>query len=297
MLDHKLTIFYHTAKSLSTTRAAEALRLSQPAVSKSIKELETELGLTLFNRERGRLTLTPAGEYLLGRGEEFLRLERDTLFGLQGMKGAFSGTIRTGASTTLSQYILPGLLARFRERYPDIGVDLVSGNTGQIEEEVLAGNIQLAFIEGMPSRTDIHYIPFLEDEIVLVTRADNPCPGTLRPGDLREREFALREKGSGTNEVIRRHLERVGLSVHELRRAIVIGTTEGIKQYLKRSSCFALVSVYSIREELAGGTLKIVDIEGMEIKRTLYAIHRQGNLDPYAGELLHFCERHKNKIG
>lgn len=86
MLDHKLTIFYHTAKHLNTTKAAETLRLSQPAISKSIKELEKGLGITLFDREKGRLLLTPAGKYLLEQSEELIERERVITFNLQHMK-------------------------------------------------------------------------------------------------------------------------------------------------------------------------------------------------------------------
>lgn len=137
MLDHKLTIFYQTAKHLNTTKAAEILRLSQPAISKSIKELERGLGITLFDREKGRLTLTPAGKYLLEQSEDLIERERMITFNLQHMKKEFSGTLHIGASTTLSQYILPEYLARFREAHPYIEINLISGNTYQIEQELM----------------------------------------------------------------------------------------------------------------------------------------------------------------
>ena len=118
MLDHKLTIFYHTAKHLNTTKAAETLRLSQPAISKSIKELEKGLGITLFDREKGRLLLTPAGKYLLEQSEELIERERVITFNLQHMKKEFSGTLHIGASTTLSQYILPEFWPVFGKLIP-----------------------------------------------------------------------------------------------------------------------------------------------------------------------------------
>lgn len=198
MLDHKLTIFYHTAKHLNTTKAAEILRLSQPAISKSIKELEKGLGITLFDREKGRLMLTPAGKYLLEQSEELIERERIITFNLQHMKKEFSGTLHIGASTTLSQYILPEYLARFRETHPYIEINLISGNTYQIEQELLDKNIQLAFIEGVPSQTDIHYIPFLKDEIVLVTSAKNDSPESITKEQLKTLKFVVREEGSGT---------------------------------------------------------------------------------------------------
>ena len=283
MLDHKLTIFYHTAKHLNTTKAAEILRLSQPAISKSIKELEKGLGITLFDREKGRLMLTPAGKYLLEQSEELIERERIITFNLQHMKKEFSGTLHIGASTTLSQYILPEFLARFRETHPYIEINLISGNTYQIEQELLDKNIQLAFIEGVPSQTDIHYIPFLKDEIVLVTSAKNDSPESITKEQLKTLKFVVREEGSGTYNIIQRQLSAAGMSINEL------------NQHLKHSDCYALVSSFSIQDELACGLLKIIDIDDLEITRSLYAIHKQGTIDPYAELLLRFCESRNRK--
>ena len=211
------------------------------------------------------------------------------------MKKEFSGTLHIGASTTLSQYILPEYLARFRETHPYIEINLISGNTYQIEQELLDKNIQLAFIEGVPSQTDIHYIPFLKDEIVLVTSAKNDSPGTITREQLKTLKFVVREEGSGTYNIIQRQLSATGLSINELNQQIVIGSTEGIKQYLKHSDCYALVSVFSIQDELSCGLLKIIDIDDLEITRSLYAIHKQGTIDPYAELLLKFCESRNRK--
>lgn len=154
MLDHKYIIFYHLAKNPNTTKVAVELGLSQPAISKSIKELERELSVTLFHREKGRMQLTETGEYLLGEITPLLQKEREVLFELDKRRDTFSGTLHIGASTTLAQYILPELLSDFIRRNPDIHIHLSSGNTDQIEHEVLAGNLHLAFIEGTPpSRT------------------------------------------------------------------------------------------------------------------------------------------------
>lgn len=295
MLDHKLTIFYHTAKHSSTTKAAEELHLSQPAISKSIKELEKELEVTLFEREKGRFVLTPAGKYLLEKSEDLLDKEREIEYGIHQMKNEFSGTLSIGASTTLSQYILPGMLASFRERFPHIRINLISGNTNQIEQEILHRNIQLAFIEGTPSEPDIHYMPFLQDEIVLVTSTRHPSKETITLDELKQLRFVFRENGSGTYKIIQQQLAKSNIWIEELDQQISIGTTEGIKHYLKHSDCYALVSVFSIREELASGKLKIIDIQGLEISRELYAIHKQGYLDPYANKLLQYCEKNKKK--
>ena len=186
-------------------------------------------------------------------------------------------------------------MARFRETHPYIEINLISGNTYQIEQELLDKNIQLAFIEGVPSQTDIHYIPFLKDEIVLVTSAKNDSPESITKEQLKTLKFVVREEGSGTYNIIQRQLSAAGMSINELNQQIVIGSTEGIKQYLNHSDCYALVSVFSIQDELSCGLLKIIDIDDLEISRTLYAIHKQGTIDPYAELLLRFCESRNRK--
>ena len=187
------------------------------------------------------------------------------------------------------------MLAPFRERFPHIRINLISGNTNQIEQEILHRNIQLAFIEGSPSEPDIHYIPFLQDEIVLVTSTRNPSKEVITLEELKQLKFVFRENGSGTYKIIQQQLAKSNIRMEELNQQITIGTTEGIKQYLKHSDCYALVSVFSIREELASGKLKIIDIQELEISRELYAIHKQGYLDPYANKLLQYCVKNKKK--
>lgn len=291
LLDHKYKVFYHLAQNPNTTKVAEELYLSQPAVSKNIRELEKELGITLFYRERGGMRLTEAGNYLYTELEAVLLKERKIQFTVDRLRDQFTGTLRIGASTTLSQYILPEILAHFTKAYPHLKIELTSGNTDQIEKEILADNLQLAFIEGTPTQPDIHYIPYLQDEIVLVCAAGNPIPETVPLEELSRLCFVFREKGSGTYHIIKRQLSASGIAMNSLHDQLTLGTTEGIKRYLQCSSCFALLSIYSIRNELTADKLKIVEIEGLKIERTFYAIHRQGETDPYAQKFLDFAFR------
>lgn len=290
MLDRKYLIFYHLAKNPNTTRVAEELGLSQPAISKSIKELERELSVTLFHRAKGRMQLTETGKYLLEEIAPLLQKEREVLFELGRRRDTFSGTLHIGASTTLAQYILPELLSDFIRQNSGIRIHLSSGNTDQIEQEVIAGNLHLAFIEGMPTQPDIRYIPFISDEIVLVGSASNPLPEQITPEQFRELDFVFREKGSGTYNIIRRQLSQAGIDISRLHSRLTLGSTEGIKQFLRHShDSFALLSVYSIHEELTSGKLRIIEIEGLTIDRTFYAIHSQGEPDPYARQFLDFA--------
>lgn len=288
MLDHKFIVFYHLAKNPNTTKVAETLYLSQPAISKSIKELEKELNISLFDRRKGRLHLTSAGEYLLQKTEHLIQEERDISFEINKMISVFSGTLNIGASTTLSQYILPELLANFTNDFPGIKINVISGNTSQIEDEIVASNLHLAFIEGTPNQPDIHYIPFIKDEIVLVCSARKEIDDCISKEQLQQLNFVFREKGSGTYNIIKKQLNRMGIDINSLHQQLILGSTEGIKRYLQHSNCFALVSAYSVREELSNNQLKIIDIEGLSIERVFYAIHKQGTPDAYASQFLHF---------
>lgn len=293
MLDHKYKVFYYLAKTPNTTKVAEELYLSQPAISKNIRELEKELGITLFYRERGGMRLTEAGQYLFTAIEAMFKKEREILFGIDQLRDNFSGTLNIGGSTTLSQYILPEILAKFTNTYSNLKINLTSGNTDQIEKEILANNLHLAFIEGTPTQPDIHYIPYLKDEIVLVCSAQNIIPESIAKSDLAQLRFVFREKGSGTYHIIKKQLAQAGIHLNTLHDQLTLGTTEGIKQYLQCSDCFALLSIYSIRPELAANKLRIVEIEELKIERTFYAIHRLGETDPYAQKFLEFSFRQK----
>lgn len=294
MLDHKIKVFYHLAKNPNTTRVAEELLLSQPAISKSIRELEKDLGISLFDREKGRMHLTEAGRYLLSQTETLLCQEREIMFEIGRMRECFEGTLHIGASTTLSQYVLPEVLARFSQQQPRINMELTSGNTNQIEQEVEAGNLQLAFIEGTPSQPGIHYIPYLKDEIVLVSASGTLTKENISLEELRQIPLIFREKGSGTDHIIRKQLKEAGVSIGQLRNQLILGSTEGIKHYLLHSDCFALLSIYSIQEELTSGRLKVTEIEGLSLYRTFYMIHKQGEPDPYARLFMDFIMKQKS---
>ena len=262
MLDHKYKVFYHLAQTPNTTKVAEELLLSQPAISKNIKELEKELGITLFNRIKGRMQLTEAGQYLYSEIEILVRKEREINFRIDKMKHTFTGTLHIG-------------------------------NTAQIEQEIVTGNLHVAFIEGTPTQPDLHYISFLRDEIVLVTGAETKIPEHISPEQFTQLPFVLREQGSGTYHVIRNQLAQAGIAINTLNCQLVLGSTEGIKHYLLHSNCFALLSIYSIREEVAAGKLKIIDIDELNINRMFYIIHRQGEPDPYAKQFIEFSLRQK----
>lgn len=278
-VDFKILVFISAARHLNFTRAGKEMNISQPAVSKNIQELEAQAGRNLFERIGQRITLTEAGELFL---EHAIRLTSiyEMLNGELGLlDGILLGELRLGASTTLSHYILPNILADFHTSFPTINLKVLHGNSRKMEELLRDKIIDLAVIEGLSDNSSMKYEAFLKDEVVLVTRKNNPkltndC--TINPKKLLEFEYVLREDGSGTNEVIRKALKIVNIDWHSLYVKVYLASTESIKSFLKKTDCFSFLSIHAITKELQNGDLQIVEVESLDIFRNFYFVRPHG---------------------
>lgn len=278
MFDFRLKVFYTVAKRLNFTKAAEELLISQPAVTKHIQELESGFKLALFDRRGNRVLLSPAGEVLLKHTESIQEIYRQMEFDLNQLNQSFKGVLHVGSSTSITQYILPPLLARFHSIHQEVKVELLSGNTEQIEQALLNKKIEMGVIEGKSKRREIQYTPFLKDEIVLVCSSKNAWAKKeeIKPDILKKIPLLLREHGSGTLEVIADALKQKGIRLSDLTVEMQLGSTEAIKSYLQHSDCMAFLSLHAILRELESGTLKIIEIKKLPIHRNFYFINPQG---------------------
>jgi DNA-binding transcriptional LysR family regulator len=291
MSDFRLSVFYAVAKRLSFTRAAAELFISQPAVTKHVHELEAQYGTKLFDREGTTVRLTPAGARLLRHAEDVFALQRSLQADLNTILEKQGGMLRLGASTTIAQYVIPPLLAGFRQEFPEVQVQLVNGNTEQIEGALLHREIELGIIEGRSKKAGIKYSPFLADKLVLVTAAGHLLTRkkAIRPEDLLQVPLLLREPGSGTLEVIGHALKPWKIALSQLRVEMQLGGTESIKSYLVHSDCAAFLSIHSIGKELANGTLAVIPVTGLTIERSFYFIQLQGRGETLAEVFLKFA--------
>ncbi|MBO0952843.1 LysR substrate-binding domain-containing protein [Fibrella forsythiae] len=296
MFDFRLTVFYTVARRLSFTKAAAELFVTQPAITKHVQELESQLGTALFDRRGNQISLTPAGQVLLRHAETVMGVYRQLEFDLNELKGKPGGRLRLGASSTIAQYVIPAVLARFGEQFPDVTLSLLSGNTEQIEQALLHDEIDLGLVEGRTHHSDIRYTPFVQDELVLVCRADHPLAGRdeLPLDELKTIPLVLRERGSGSLEVVEHALRGVGLRLAELRPAMQLGSTEGIKTYLGSSLALAFVSIFAVQDELKNGTLCVLDVMDLAIQRDFYAIKLQGVGAGLADTFMRFVRRQYN---
>ena len=297
LTDFRLKVFKTVADRLSFTKAAAELLISQPAVTKQINELERLLGKPLFLRHGNRISLTDDGVRLLEYANRILALYGELRDAFVEEQGAFSGEIRLGASTTLSQYVLPGLLAKFRKLYPDVRVTLFNGNTEQIERQIADGKLDFGMIEGTASNPALHYELFMDDELVLVTSASNTSftREEITAADLPALPLVIRENGSGTLDVLSRELSRHGLSLRQLHIEMQLGSTESIKHDLFYSDTFAFVSVQAVLDELAANRLRVVEVGDMELVRRFSFVTAHGQRSRLTDLFKQFCLNHYNR--
>ncbi|WP_202703262.1 LysR family transcriptional regulator [Flavobacterium sp. UGB4466] len=273
-MDFRLKVFYTVSLRLNFTKAATELYISQPAVSKHIQELEEAYKTKLFERNGSKIALTPAGEILLKHTKNIFEIYREIDFEMSSFINDRQGLLRLGASTTISQYIISPVLARFHQKEKDIKVNLLNGNTEQIENALIHKEIEIGIVEGQSKNQSIKYTPFLKDELVLVCNTKNPLikQNEISLEDLKSMKFITRERGSGTLEVIEYSLKQVGIKISDLQIEMQLGSTESIKSYLLNSDCLAFMSIHAVGKQLKNNELMILDIANLSVERYFYII-------------------------
>ena len=273
MDDFRLKVFITAARTLSFTRTAERLFISQPAVSKHIGELESQYKVQLFMRRGSRLELTGAGETLLACAERLADDYRRMQYEMSLCADAPVGELRLGASTTIAQYLLPPILARFTTRFPGVRVAMMSGNSDQVEQALGGHGIDLGMVESLSRRQGLHY-----------TRTES-----ITADELREIPLVLREGGSGTLEVIKAALGRAGIRIPQLNVVMRLGSTEGIKAFVRNSDAMAIVSVISVVDELRSGVLRIIDLEDLPLRRDFAFVHVEAEPSALVRQFIEFA--------
>ncbi|MBO9584696.1 MAG: LysR family transcriptional regulator [Flavobacterium sp.] len=295
-MDFRLKVFYTVALRLNFTKAATELYITQPAVSKHIQELEETYKTKLFERNGSKIALTPAGKILLKYTKSIFDIYREIDFEMSSFNKERQGLLRLGASTTISQYIISPVLASFHQKQKDIKVNLLNGNTEQIENALINKEIEIGIVEGQSKNQSIKYIPFLKDELVLVCNSKNPLvqQSEISVSDLKSMKFITRERGSGTLEVIEFALKKANLKLTDLQIEMQLGSTESIKSYLLNSDCFAFMSIHAVSKELKNKELIVLDIEELAIERYFYIITLQGKSDSLSELFIQNLASHYN---
>lgn len=278
MENFRLKVFRTVADEASFRRAAERLHLSQPAVSQQIRTLEEEAGASLFDRGHGRVRLTEAGAVLLSYARKGARLAEEAMAALQQARGEAAGELRVGASMTVTQYVLPRLLGAFQRQHPRVQLHVQSGNTERILEALAGGEISLGIIEGPASSREVFRQRLIEDRMVLIVERRSPWlakqPAPLSA--LTEVPLLLRERGSGSRRVVELALRRAGVRQRDLRIAMELDSIVAIISAVEAGLGAGFVSEWAIRKELRLGTVRVVEVEGLDIRRDFTLVRRIG---------------------
>lgn len=290
----RLRVFQAVATSLSFSKAAELLLVSQPAVTKNIKELESEWNVRLFDRDKGKISLTETGKTALEYVSMILQMHDKLEFALSSLKNKYSGTLKLGASTTIGQYILPEILAKFNATHPEIEVSLINANSQQIESALLAKEIDLGLVEGETNNPQLKYTPFLDDEIVAMAHTSQPLSkyDEIDIETLKQLPIVLREIGSGSLDIIKNKLLEKHISLKELQVVMHLGGTESIKSYLEHANCIGLISIHSVNKEILAGKFKVIEISGLEFERTFHFVQMHGPMSGLAQLFTEFAQKH-----
>ena len=282
---HHLRLFTAVVEQGGFTNAARVLRLSQPAISKSLNELERQLHVSLIQRGGRGVNLTDAGKALYGRARELFGVERVAERELRELRGLKRGTLRVAASTTIATYMLPHVLGRFHMRHPSVRIRATSANTRAVLRLLLESRTDVALVEGPISHEAVDVIPWREDELVLIAHPEHPLARQADVGveDVMRETVLVREPGSGTREVTERALALHG---QRLTRTMRLGGTEAIKQGVAARLGVAFVSRAAAADQITLRRLVVVPVRGLQIRRELTQLKLRHRSDSTAAREL-----------
>jgi len=282
----QLEVFAEVLKSGSTTQASQRLALSQSAVSAALSDLEGQLGVQLFDRIGKRLIVNEHGRLLYPRVLSLLEQARD----IEQLFSEDKGAIRLSASSTIGNYILPEIIARYRHDFPDLPLELSVGNSQDVIHAVNDFGVDIGLIEGPCREPDIISEVWLEDELVVFCAPQNPfLQQAVTLDSLAEQPWILREHGSGTREIVDYLLLA---NLPKFRLGMELGNSEAIKHAVRHGMGLSCLSRRVIAEQLETGTLVEVPIPLPPLVRKLYCIHhRQKHISKSLSRFLAYCKQ------
>ena len=251
MADRRLQVFHAVAKHLSFTKGAEAVFMTQPAVTFQVRQLEEHFNTRLFDRAQGRISLTPAGQVAFEYAEKILAMSAEMEARLREMSGQAAGPLMIGASTTIAEFLLPRILGEFKARYPSILPRLLVANSEVVQERVAERSIDLGFIEGDSRLPSLETQVCCHDELQVVCVPSHAFASleAVPVRSLTEHAYLGREPGSGTREVIDHYLEKAGLGRDCLQVVMEASSPEALKGMVATGLGFTIMSRAAVVKE------------------------------------------------
>ena len=276
---HLLRLFATVVRTGSFSRAADALRISQPAISKGVRDFELQVGCRLLDRTPKGVRPTREGRALARHAETLFAAERAAEDELLSLRSLDSGSLRVGASTTIATYMIAEYLGVFHREYPGIDLHLIIANTRDIADLMIAHEIEIALVEGPIEDEQLVSQAWRTDAMSLVVSPQHRFAASQHAIDsskLNDEVLIVREPGSGSREVVAQALASRGI---EPKRTLEIGSTEAIKQAVAGGLGVSIISSVTTSDQVKLGRLKVVAMRDLRIERTLWQLKVPGQIE------------------
>jgi LysR family transcriptional regulator, transcriptional activator of the cysJI operon len=298
MADRRLKVFHTVARLLNFTKAADALHMTQPAVTFQIRQLEEYFNTRLFDRTHNRVSLTEAGQRVYGFSDRIFELYDEMENNIRELTGDVSGVVTLGASTTIAEYMLPFLLGDFKSQNPEVNIRLKVSNTEGIVTMVENNVIDLGIVEASVSNKNLQVDVCRMDQLVAIMPPNHPLANseTLTSQQLVPYPFICREEGSGTREVITEYLnEHAG--GEDLKICLELGSPEAIKGAVEAGMGISIMSLSTVAKELKLESLAAIPLSPV-LERPFSFVHQRHKFKVRAMEELlafakKYCEDHQ----
>ncbi len=282
-----LDVFASVIRHGSFGKAAKAHGIAQPSVTSRIRNLERQLGVTLFDRGPNGSTPTAEGIVVSGWADAILLAARELEAGLEALKAEQVSKLRISASFTIAEYLLPGWLSQFTRDHPNDSVSLEVKNSTQVLEQLAKGEVDLGFIETPLDAPGMDEVVVATDELVTVVKPDHLWAelNGIEMAELVATPLVMREQGSGTREALAHHAEQSG---HDAPSSVLeLGSTAAVRNAVLNGDDPTVISRLAVADQLALGLLVEVDVRDLSIVRNLRAVWPSGKpLPPLAEQLL-----------
>jgi DNA-binding transcriptional LysR family regulator len=294
MADRRLQVFHTVARLLSFTKAAETLHMTQPAVTFQIRQLEEHFNTRLFDRTHNRISLTAAGDRVFEYAEKIITMYGEMDSRVRELTGDVSGILIIGASTTIAEYVLPGLLGEFRLRYPDVNVRLSVSNSLGIVHLVENNSVDVGIVESPVSNKNLAVEVCWEDELMFICPPHHPMAKkkALPVEELVTLPYLCREEGSGTRDVISEYLTQNGVHLNELNLCMEFGSPESIKSAVEAGLGVSIVSRATVGKELKLKTLVALPLVPPLVRPFSFVYQRQKFRLRAVEEFMNFAHEH-----
>ncbi|HVG37798.1 MAG TPA: LysR family transcriptional regulator [Pyrinomonadaceae bacterium] len=270
----QLEFFLRVVEEGSFSKAADRVFRTQPAVSIAIRRLEEEIGAPLFDRSQKTPALTEAGKVVHDYAQRILALRDQARESVAELRTLKRGRVRVGANESTSLYLLPHVILAYREKFPEVRVEIYRHTSDQLPREILERNVDFALMAHEPIDRDLESFPVLKDELVLIMSPEHSLAGrdSLAVKDLGKESFLAHNVRTASRNKV---LEAFAQHHTPLNITLELATVETIKRFVQLKIGLAFVPRMCVTEELERGTLASVPVRGLTYHRTIWAVHRR----------------------